>query len=97
MYVPDENALLEFDVYTEKDEELIVTIEVADVKTQVERYTCTLNVKGGGKWKRMILKPEDFKGETYGMKLKSFCDGKALLYDSESEDGAFAIANILWL
>lgn len=96
-YVPDENALLEFDVYAKTDETVFVSIEVADVKTEIERYTCPIPVKGGGKWKRIILKPGDFKGETYSQPLKSFKDGNSLLFDCEREEGEFAVANILWL
>ena len=44
-----------------------------------------------------MLKPADFKGEKSGMPLKKFSDGKALLFDCDSEETEFAIANVLWL
>ncbi len=95
-YIPDENALLEFDVYATSDDELTVSIEVADVESEMETYSCSINVKGGGKWKRIILKSGDLKGET-GMPLTSFNKGKALLFNSKNEETEFAITNILWL
>ena len=96
-YVPDENALLEFDAYCKQTETIIVTVDMADVEKDRERYSCELEVKGGGKWKRIILKSTDFKGETYGMPLANFSDGRALSFKSADENAEFAITNILWL
>lgn len=96
-YIPEENALLEFDAYTKETQILRVAIEVADVETEEERYVCEVPVKGGGKWKRIILKAADFKGETYGAPLENFYDGSALVFDCAGEEREFAITNILWL
>ncbi|MBR2646168.1 MAG: dienelactone hydrolase family protein [Clostridia bacterium] len=96
-YIPQENALLEFDVYFPMDDELIVTIEAADVEKGAERYSCTVPVRGGGKWKRIILKAADFKGEKYGMPLQNFYEGKAITFDSANDDTEYSITNILWL
>ncbi|MBR2442274.1 MAG: dienelactone hydrolase family protein [Clostridia bacterium] len=96
-YVPEENALLEFDAYSKETQTLLVTIEVADVETEEERYSCEVAVKGGGKWKRIILKAADFKGETYGAPLANFYNGSALVFDCAEEEKEFAITNILWL
>ncbi len=96
-YVPEENALLEFDAYTSQTQLLRVSIEVADVETEEERYTCEVEVKGGGKWKRIILKPTDFKGEKCGYTLENFCLGSALVFDCAGEEQEFSITNILWL
>ena len=95
-YVPDENALLEFDAYSKESQELRVTVEVADMERE-ERYSCLVYVKGGGKWKRIILKAADFKGETYGTPLQSFHDGSSLTFDCAFEEHEFSITNILWL
>jgi hypothetical protein len=54
-------------------------------------------VKGGGKWKRIVLKANDFKNEENNMPLAAFSEGKALLFVSEDEDMEYAITNILWL
>ena len=97
MYIPDDNALLEFDVWSQRDMETVVSVEVGDVSHDAERYTANVFVKGGGKWKRIVLKAGDFKGENTGMPLKNFADGKALLFDCEEEDVEFAVTNILWL
>jgi hypothetical protein len=96
-YVPDDNAYLEFDAYSPKDIELTVTIEVSEVGQETERYTSLVNVRGGGKWKRIILKAADFKAETNGRSLKSFIDGSGLSFDCAGEESEFAVTNILWL
>ena len=96
-YIPDENALLEFDAYSAETQELEVAIEVADVEKAKERFTCIVEVKGGGKWKRIILSTADFKGEVSGMPLQNFFDGSALVFDCAGEEKEFAITNILWL
>ena len=96
-YIPDENALLEFDVYCKDAEALRISVEVGEVGKDFERYTCVAQIKGGGKWKRVILKAGDFKGEISGMQLKTFADGKALAFDCENDGVEFAVTNILWL
>ncbi len=96
-YIPDENALLKFDAWYPRDGELKISVEVGNVEQDAERYTCTVEIKGGGKWKRTIVKAIDFKGERSGMPLKNFSDGKALLFDCDEEDLEFAVTNILWL
>ncbi len=96
-YIPDENALLEFDAYSVETQSLKVTVEVADVDKKEERYTCTVGVRGGGKWKRIILRAADFKGEHSGAPLQNFFDGSALVFDCDGEEREFLITNILWL
>lgn len=97
MYIPDENAMLEFDVYMPKSGSILVSIEVGDVEHEMEKYTSFVEVKGGGKWKRIILKAGDFKGELSGMPLKNFFDGKSLMFDGETDETEYAVTNILWL
>lgn len=96
-YVPDENALLEFDVYSAETQDLRLSIEVADVGEDAEYFRCELPVKGGGKWKRTVLKAADFKSERNGMPLQNFSRGSALLFECASEEKEFSITNILWL
>ncbi len=96
-YIPDENAYLKFDVYLPETDEIFVSIHVGDVETQFEKYTYSCEVKGGGKWKRIILKANDFKGEKTGMPLKSFVQGRALSFDCEKEETVYAVTNILWI
>lgn len=95
-YIPDENALLEFDAYLPQSGGLKISVEAGDVEHETERYTCIAQIKGGGKWKRVILKAADFKGENSGMPLKNFCEGKALSFATDGER-EFAVTNILWL
>ena len=96
MYLPEENALLEFDAYSAETQTLKVEIEVAEMET-LERYVCYVDVKGGGKWKRIILKAADFKAESNGASLKSFLDGSALSFDCAGDEKEFSVTNILWL
>ncbi len=97
MYLPPENALLEFDVYSPLDQEIKVSVEVANLEKEGRLYSCLVFVKGGGKWKRIILKASDFKGGEYGIPLESFSDGSALVFDSADEEIEFGVTNILWL
>lgn len=96
-YKPDENALLEFDVYFHADDTLCVSVDVGDMERESERYTYRTEIKGGGKWKRIILKAADFKGVNCGSPLSGFAEGRALVFDCEREETEFAITNILWL
>ncbi len=95
-YLPDENALLEFDAYSAETQTLRVAVEVAGMEEQ-EHYACQVDVKGGGKWKRIILKANDFKADRDGRPLKSFADGSGLSFDCAGEEKEFSVTNILWL
>lgn len=96
-FIPEENAILKFDAYFKETDELTVSVDIAAVETERERYVCVVPIKGGGKWKRVVLKAADFKGETYGKPLSNFHEGSALSFDCENEDNEYAINNILWL
>ena len=95
-FVPDENAFLKLDVYFFQDGELKISIDVGDGRTTWERFSHLVEVKGGGKWKRLILKAADFKGEQSGMPLKSFAFGKVFSLNSVTEQ-LYAVTNLLWL
>ena len=97
MFVPDENAMLAFDAYFYKDDEIRVSVEAGDVNQETAKYTCSVPVKAGGKWKRIILKAGDFKDESTGKPLKSFADGRALVFGSETKGVEFGVTNVLWL
>ena len=96
-YVAPVSAMIEFDVYSKLTERVRICVEVADEDGGVERYTCRLLVKGGGKWKRTMLTAKDFKSETYGRPLSSFAEGSALVFDCENEGNEYLVTNILWL
>ncbi len=96
-YVPDENALLKFDAYVPVDAEIYVTVEVGEVGHEIERYTVGASVKGGGKWKRVILKSSDLKSENSNLPLKNFHEGRSLSFTCPDETVEFSITNILWL
>ena len=96
-YVPEENALLEFDVYSKETQQLKVEIEVADLEKGETSYTCIVDVRGGGKWKRLILRAADFKDENTHRSLENFKKGSALVFDCAGEEKEFSVTNILWL
>lgn len=97
MYIPDDGALLEFDVYSAETQTLEAAIEIADMESDVERYVCKIEVRGGGKWKRNVLKAADFKSENSGMPLRNFNQGSALSFACADEEKEFSVTNILWL
>ncbi len=96
-FVPDEEALLKFDAYSAATQTLRVSVEVADVERVTERYSCLVEIKGGGKWKRITLSAADFKGEITGAPLGDFLQGNALSFVSEEGEEEFSVTNILWL
>ena len=96
-YVPDENVFLKFDVYSAQSQTLRVSVETAELNTEDECYVCDVDVKGGGKWKRIILHAADFKGEKWGRSLPNFCMGSALVFHCAGDEQEFAVTNILWL
>ena len=95
-YLPEENAMLEFDVYSKESQRLAVSVHVADVDKDEEVYTCAFRINGGGKWKRVIFNAGEFKAEN-GAPLKSFTQGSALSFECFEEEKEFAVTNILWL
>ncbi|MBR2903210.1 MAG: hypothetical protein IKC37_01040 [Clostridia bacterium] len=95
-YRPDDNALLEFELYSCRDDKVRVSIDVSKEDLH-ERFSCICSVKGGGKWKRIVLTSAEFKGEESGASLERFSDGWALLFDCESEENDIMVTNILWL
>ncbi len=96
-YIPDENALLKVDAYSKTTQTLRVSVEVA-VDSIAERYTCLVDVAGGGKWKRVVLRAADFKGERFGAPLTNFQEGSSLTFDcAGEEEEEFLITNVLWL
>jgi hypothetical protein len=96
-YLPPENALLQFNVYSPETQDIKVSVETANVEREEQRYSCFVTVKGGGKWKRIILKAADFKGGEYGFPLENFGEGNALVFECAGEEKEFSIVNILWL
>lgn len=96
-YVAKEGAMLKFDVYMKQTDTLHVDVEVATENGGVEHYFSPVIVKGGGKWKRIILEAMDFKSKTSGKPLEAFSLGRGLSFRVENEDTEYAITNILWL
>ena len=95
-YEADENALLEFDAYAKETAVLNVYVEVSVKGDTFRTYTASVEVKGGGKWKRNILKAGDFKCEETGEPLRSFSCGTALAFASDTQS-EYAVTNVLWL
>ena len=97
MYIPDENAMLAFDVYCPQKGAVKITVEVGDMNQSFARYVSWIDVEGGGKWKRNVLQASDFKSELNNMPLEKFADGRALVFAGETDEVEFAVTNILWL
>jgi len=95
-YLPPENALLKFDVYSKEGCTLKVSVHVA-TSGDFETYSCDIPVKAGGKWKRIVLNPVEFKKDGTGSTLSAFLDGKAISFDCIDETETFAVTNIIWL
>ncbi|MBQ8428006.1 MAG: hypothetical protein IJX18_01985 [Clostridia bacterium] len=95
-YRPDDNALLEFEIYSLRDDKVRVSVDLSRGGVE-ERFSCICKVKGGGKWKRIVLTAAEFKGEESGASLERFAEGEALLFDCESEENDIIVTNILWL
>ena len=98
-YVAEEEDILKFDAYVRgtETETLRIGVEVTEENGETSRYFCQVPVKGGGKWKRIMLEARDFKNDRYGKPLESFAQGRALTFGTENEDCEYAITNILWL
>lgn len=95
-YVANAGALLEFDLYAVKTAAVKVYLEISGTEG-VERFSVTLTVKGGGKWKRNVLSAAEFKSESTGASLSDFSVAQALAFDCDDEETEFAVTNILWL
>ena len=95
-YHPEGNDLLQFEGYSAEDQTLNIVVEVGDIRADEERFIGNAFIKGGGKWKRVLLNPSDFKSEVSGKSLSSFSAASALVFDSE-EGKAFSITHVLWL
>lgn len=94
-FAPKENDLLQFEGYSAQTQELRVVAETSGEDAQ--RYVCIVPVRGGGKWKRILLRPAEFKGVTTGRPLKSFSLVRALEFACDGEEKEFAITDVLWL
>ncbi len=95
-FLADEGAMLKFDVYAQKDVPITVTVEVPLRGAHFKKYSTTINVEGGGRWKRIIVKASECKDEEQATPLASFSEGMALSFTSESDE-EYTITNILWL
>ena len=94
-FTPNEDAILQFEAYAKEWREMKVSVEIAG--NQQECYSAVVSVRGRGKWKRILLRSEDLKGEKSGTPLASFRQGGALVFSCAGEEGEFAITNVLWL
>jgi hypothetical protein len=96
-YLPAENDLLQFEGYSKESQTLRVTVEVGDIHEDEEKFVCYVYIKGGGKWKRNLLRAEDFKNEDTGKSLPSFTHASALVFACAGEEKEFSVTNLLWL
>lgn len=93
-FCSEEGAALKADAYSREDTSVKITVETEE---DDGAYSAAFAIKGGGKWKRLILRAEEFKKQTTGEPLKSFCSGVALVVRSEEGKEPVLITNLLWL
>ena len=96
-YTADENAMLEFDVYSKRDFTVKVVVEVLVKGDKFRKFAAFEDIKGGGKWKRVIFKANEFKDEETGAPLPSFAHGKSLTFAADGMETEFSVTNVLWL
>jgi cephalosporin-C deacetylase-like acetyl esterase len=96
-YRPCKNDLLQFEGYSVESQILRVIVEAGDIREEEEKFTCIVPIKGGGKWKRQLLRAEDFKSDKTGFSLESFTKANALVFCCDGEEREFSITNLLWL
>ena len=91
-YAAPDGANLQFDVYAERDTSC-KAIFVREEEGEKVLYTADFSVSGGGKWKKELFAPEEFKSDT-GAPLSDFTQVDALIFLGE---GKFVLNNIIWL
>lgn len=91
----DEDAMLKMDLYAKKDVRVKISVEIGESRNAA--YSLVVPVKGGGKWKRLLLRAEDFKDESSGVPLVAFKDGAALAIRSLDSAVEVPVTNVLWL
>ena len=96
-YIPDEEAMLSFHVYSKKTTKIKASVDIETENAETSRYTCNFAVKGGGKWKHVVLTANDFKMDGLGSPLTGFSAGNALIFDCDDEENEYAVTNIVWL
>lgn len=96
-YRPGEHDLLQFEGYSAESQDLRVSVEVGSIREEEETFTCIVPIKGGGKWKRQLLRAEDFKSDVTGQSLESFAAANMLEFRCGGEEKEFSITNLLWL
>lgn len=95
-FVADEGAALKMDLYAAVNTSVKITVET-DERGAGGEYSVLVPVSGGGKWKRTILRAEEFKEEATGAPLTSFSKGIAIVIRPEDENVKVPAANVLWL
>ena len=95
-FVADEGAVLKADLYSAFDTSAKITVETGE-RGAVSQYSVVVPVSGGGKWKRVLLRAEEFKDEATGAPLNSFSQGLAIVIRPVNENIKVLAANVLWL
>lgn len=86
-------AELQFDAYCKEDAVCKVSFIYNDKEYGQLIYTCETKVEGGGKWKKINMRANEFKTDT-GIPLDDFTRVYAVVFDSEGE---ILYNNIIWL
>ena len=84
---------LQFDAYCRTDAVCKVSFLYKDKEYGQLIYTCEQRIEGGGRWKKVNLRANEFKTDT-GVSLSDFTRVYAVVFDS---DGEMLFNNIIWL
>lgn len=90
LYEPPEGASLRFDAYAPEDSVVNVTFFEEGAE---EGFSAEAKVEGKGKWKSILLSPDDFKTPT-GVHLSGFKHVVSVLFTFEGE---VLVNNVLWI
>jgi hypothetical protein len=89
-YEAPEGAAFSFDAYAKEKS----SVKVSFYREEDDAvFTAEAKIEGGGKWKRVLMSPEDFMSET-GAHLSDFKEVSSL---SVSFDGEVLINNVIWI
>lgn len=94
-YCAEEGAALKMDLYSLVDTAVKITVETGE--RTGGSYSVAVPVKGRGKWKCVVLHPDDLKDEKTGVSLKSFADGVSIAVRPRNENEKVLVTNVLWL
>ncbi len=93
-YAPGESSSLALDVYSEEGANLEICI-TKRIQSHIFKFTYKYFVTAGGKWKKLMLSPNEFANE-YDQPLENF-QGCISLSFKGGKGEVYAINNVIWI